>query len=217
MGWEPGEQILWCYPTEARPVTVVADDDDGLAVWLAPATQILRLGRPDGSAFRDRPVEERFHGPHDWSLAPWFGEGILMVAPPGAAYSLWLFRRDGGAFWGWYGNLEEAHVRSTVGVHSRDHVLDVWMDEAGAVHWKDEDELEEVVRMGRFSADEATAIRAEGERLHAAMSRRRPPFDGAWLDWRPDPAWPMPVLPASLTAMQGKRRGRETIRELLAV
>ena len=42
--WEPGDRILWRYRENggarfhnARPVTVVRDDEDVLAVWMAPA------------------------------------------------------------------------------------------------------------------------------------------------------------------------------------
>ncbi|MGW0581239.1 DUF402 domain-containing protein, partial [Streptomyces sp. NPDC002920] len=47
--WEPGEQILWRYRENggtglhiARPVTVVRDDEELLAVWLAPGTQVVK-------------------------------------------------------------------------------------------------------------------------------------------------------------------------------
>ena len=56
--------------------------------------------------------------------------------------------------------------------------------------WKDEHELEAASRLGRFSPDEAAAIRAEGERVIAAW-----PFPTGWEDWRPDPSWPIPQLP----------------------
>ena len=37
--------------------------------------------------------------------------------------------------------------------------------------------------------------RAEGERVIARVEAGQSPFDSEWLDWRPDPAWPLPTLP----------------------
>ena len=51
-------------------------------------------------------------------------------------------------------------------------------------------ELEDAIRLGRFSPDEAATIRAEGENVVAAW-----PFPTGWEEWRPDPAWPIPQLP----------------------
>jgi hypothetical protein len=55
---------------------------------------------------------------------------------------------------------------------------------------KDEDELAEQVELGCFTAEEAAAARAEGERVLAEW-----PFPTGWEDWRPDPSWPVPELP----------------------
>jgi hypothetical protein len=54
--WEPGSEILWRYRENggarfhiARPVTVVRDDAELLAVWLAPGTQCVRPVLADGT------------------------------------------------------------------------------------------------------------------------------------------------------------------------
>lgn len=216
MRFTPRQQILWSYPGEARPVTVIADDADGLAVWLPPGTQILASVHLDGSEFRSQPLEQRFLSERKYELRAWRGSGIVMLAPPGAAHSCWLFRNEDGGFLGWYGNLEEPLERAPWGVHTRDHVLDVWLDADGVVHWKDEDELAEVVKIGRFTPEAAAEIRAEGERVHAAMTRGDPPFDGrSWLDWQPDPSWPIPTLPEGLRALVGRPRTGNAVLDVL--
>jgi hypothetical protein len=45
-------------------------------------------------------------------------------------------------------------------------------------------------------AEQAAEIRSEGERVVADIEAARFPFDGSWLDFRPDEAWPLPTLPA---------------------
>jgi predicted RNA-binding protein associated with RNAse of E/G family len=62
--------------------------------------------------------------------------------------------------------------------------------------WKDEDHLAEAVEDGVFSPAEGKAIRREGERVIGLIEAGTPPFDAHWAAWRPDPAWPIPTLPA---------------------
>nr|MBA2475753.1 DUF402 domain-containing protein [Actinomycetota bacterium] len=54
--------------------------------------------------------------------------------------------------------------------------------------WKDEDELDEAASLGLL---DAAAVRAEAERVLAD-----PPWPTGWEQWRPDPSWPAPRLPA---------------------
>jgi predicted RNA-binding protein associated with RNAse of E/G family len=77
-----------------------------------------------------------------------------------------------------------------------DHLLDVVIDPDLSWRWKDEEELEEAVRLGLLTRQAADGIRAEGERVIAQLEAREPPFCDGWERWRPDPAWPIPELPA---------------------
>jgi hypothetical protein len=206
VGWGYGDVILWCYRRGVIPVRVVEDTERALVVWQAPDTNYLQAMPADGRDFRDRPLRERFTMERTFQIVPWWGDGTLRIAQPGTAHSSWLFRSPdrSGTYLGWYGNLEAPLRRSDVGVHAIDHVLDVFMDAAGNVMWKDEDELEAAVEVGRFDAQEAVEIRAEGERVFAAMQRRDWPYDGSWLDWKPDPAWTVPELAEEWTALEGQ-------------
>jgi hypothetical protein len=88
-------------------------------------------------------------------------------------------------------NLEELHVRGDRTIDSRDGILDVWVPaETGEPQWKDEDEFEAATRHGRLTAEQARAIRTEGERVIAER-----PWPTGWEDFRPDPSWPVPALP----------------------
>ncbi len=206
MGWDYGHEILWCYRREALPCRIVQDDGEWLVAWVAPGTELLTSVPADGRGLRDRPPAERFTCERVFELSEWFGAGVLRVARRDEAHSSWLFRRpdDHEQFWGWYGNLEKPLRRSELGVHTIDHILDVWVDAEGRVRWKDEDELDAIVGVGRFTNQHAAAIRAEGERVYAAMERRDPPYDGSWLDWRPDASWPTPALPDEYRAHVGQ-------------
>jgi len=202
--WAAGDVIVWCYERDAVPVRVVRDDADGLVAWLAPGTPRLAVVPVDGRGLRDRPPAERFTAPRQYEVTAWEGEGILRLERPGRAHSLWRFRDQATGVAGWYANLEEPLRRSEAGVHTRDHVLDVWLDDGGFWLWKDEDEMAAGVELGRFSEAEAATIRAEGERVIAEFERGDPPFDGSWRDWQPDPAWELPTLPAEMAARHGQ-------------
>jgi uncharacterized protein len=70
-----------------------------------------------------------------------------------------------------------------------DHQLDIWIYPDGRWEWKDEDDLAKSIEFGIFTAEEAAAVRAAGERVVAEW-----PFPTGWENWRPDPAWPLPAL-----------------------
>lgn len=56
--------------------------------------------------------------------------------------------------------------------------------------------MAEAVEVGLFTAEKAKAIRAEGESVIARVEAEAWPFDVNWSDWRPDPEWPLPRVPA---------------------
>lgn len=187
LSWKPGEQVRFRYVREDRafwtlPATVAADEPGLLALWIAPRTPMRR------------PIKSKVGIPNlatgRWAVrdATWFGEGVLMLRRPETRHALWLFWDPGWAFRGWYVNLE-SWWRTEQGVDAQDHHLDIWVYPDGRWEWKDEDDLAEAVEIGIHTAEEAAAIRAEGERVIAEW-----PFPTGWEEWRPDPAWPLPTL-----------------------
>jgi uncharacterized protein len=178
-------------PSFVRPVTVVEDLPERSVLFLAAGTPTKRRVQPDGSPIsRALPYEQRFTQPWRLGDGTWGDRHTLLVTPIGAAHSLWLFWTESWAFLGWYVNLQEPMRRTRLGFDTVDHVLDLWIEPDLQWSWKDEHELEAATRLGRFSAGEAAAIRAEGDRVISAW-----PFPTGWEDWRPDPAWPIPELP----------------------
>jgi hypothetical protein len=186
--WSEGDRVRFRYVREqgrpfwTLPVTVVADEPRSNALWVAPATPMLR------------PVPPRVTVPvlaaGSWQQveSSWFGEGVLMLRRTGRRHAIWLFWQRDRTFRGWYVNLED-WWRTDVGLDAFDHQLDIWVDAGGDWHWKDEDDLAESVEAGLYTAEQAVAIRAEGERVLEEW-----PFPTGWEDWRPDPRWSTPVL-----------------------
>ena len=66
------------------------------------------------------------------------------------------------------------------------------------IPWKDEDELaERLEHPEHYWVDDEAAVWAEGRRMIALAEAGAYPFDGTWVDFRPDPTWLMPdALPA---------------------
>jgi hypothetical protein len=206
--WQRGDQILWTYTNPAhpglldqRPVTVIADDDRHLAVWLESGTPMLHHVLADGSGIRTADGPARFGAPRAQGCKRWQGAGIVAVFQPGADYSMWFFdnpngtgRRDS-----FYVNLEEPFTRFDRGILTADHVLDIVVDAQGRYRLKDEDELEFALEAEMFSTEKVARIRAAADSAIADIEAWVFPFDSNYPDFQPDPEWPMPDLPVEAT------------------
>jgi Protein of unknown function (DUF402) len=200
--WAPGETVLWRYRDHAseqvllcRPVTVVRDDEELLAVWVAPGTECVRPVLSDGSEIAQEPLGTRFRKPRVPVRTTWFGTGVLKLARPGDPYSVWVFWDRGWRLRNWYVNLEEPRLRWAGGVDSEDHVLDVAVYPDRTWEWKDEDEFAAAREAGLISDGKASAIRSAGLRAVREIEAWGWPFSHGWEDWRPNPMWGTPVLP----------------------
>ncbi len=198
--WEPGAHIMWCYGEPgldfAAPMTVVRDDDEVLAAWLAAGTPVLKVVRQDGRDLR-AVQSDAFVVPRRQVQTVWEDYSVLRVYQPGKRWSVWhFFHGETGAFEGWYVNIEDPHVRADHTTRSRDHVLDVWVEPDRTFERKDEDELVLAVEQGRYSQVEADAITSVADEVEDVIREWGPPFRDGWESFRPDPAWPVPELPA---------------------
>ncbi|AWI30739.1 DUF402 domain-containing protein [Streptomyces tirandamycinicus] len=201
--WAPGEQILWRYRGNGssevhicRPVTVVRDTDELLAVWMAPGTECVKPVLADGTPVHDEPLVTRYTAPRKTVRARWSGTGVLKLARPGDAWSVWLFWEQGWRFRNWYVNLEEPHLRWSGGIDSEDHFLDIAVQPDRSWYWLDEDEFDQARTAGLMAEDQARRVRAAGLDAVALIRDWGPPYSDGWEDWRPDPRWPVPELPA---------------------
>ncbi|MCT2591980.1 DUF402 domain-containing protein [Streptomyces sp. N2-109] len=200
--WAPGEQILWRYrangsryPHICRPVTVVQDTPALLAVWLAPGTACVKPELADGTPLHLEPLSTRYTKPRTTALSWWRGTGVLKLARPGDAWSVWLFWDGDWRFKNYYVNLEEPHRRWAGGIDSEDHFLDIAVSSDGRWELLDEDEFEQAQLAGLMDEAQAERVRAAGRAAVEAIRAWRPPFPDGWEHWRPDPHWAVPPLP----------------------
>jgi uncharacterized protein len=188
--WSSGETALLRFVRYGKvrwavPHVVVEDSPELVALYLpvgAPAKAPVWDGRPiRGQVDREWPMRDHvWHTSSELRLIRWDSAHCIEL----------LWDPETWNFKGWYVNIQEPVRRSQLGFDTDDLVLDVWVEDDGTWRWKDEDELEEAVRLGRFNRTQAAAIRAEGERVVAEQ-----PWPTGWEDWRPDPEWPLPQLP----------------------
>ncbi|MFD4582720.1 DUF402 domain-containing protein [Streptomyces sp. NPDC058434] len=200
--WAPGEQILWRYRGNrssdvhiCRPVTVVRDTDELLAVWMAPGTECVKPVLADGTPVHHEPLATRYTAPRRTVRAHWSGTGVLKLARPGDAWSVWLFWEQGWQFRNWYVNLEEPHLRWSGGIDSEDHFLDITVQPDRTWRWLDEDEFDQARTAGLMDEDQARRVRSAGLDAVGVIRDWGPPYSDGWEDWRPDPRWPVPELP----------------------
>jgi|SRR5581483_1495166 len=176
--WREGETILrrevrndgWAWLE--LPVVVVRDEPGLLATYIA-----------EGAPFTFPPGPER----HPWSTRThWQGHGVLMLQRPGESYAVWVFwEGPERRFAAWYLNLQEPFRRTPRGYDTQDLELDLIVHPDGRIEVKDEELLEVRVREGRFTDDQARAIRAEGARIRRQLTTGDRWWDDAWADWRP--------------------------------
>lgn len=193
--FEPGEQVAVRYIwygriSHARPMTVVRDSDELVALYLAPGSACRAMGADKHSW-----NELLLAGEWDLLDAEWRHSRVLMLARPNRWSSIWgFFSPNGGEALAWYVNLEEPMRRSGAGFDTRDLQLDLVVMPDHTWAWKDEREFDEMRELGLIDGEEARAVREEGEAVIAEVERG----DAWWLewkDWAPDPSWPIPVLP----------------------
>ena len=201
--WSPGEvmviQELWRGRLwAARPVTVVHDAGDALALWCPKGTvRKVPVMPPSRTPPASRP--EWFADLFircDWDLADsvWDVSNLWLLRE-GDWHAVWVSYLETGEHWGWYVNLQEPFRRSERGIQTMDLMLDILVDGDRAWRWKDEADFEMLVTHQLWDAESVSSVRREAAKVIGKVERGDPPFDRTWLEWRPEDVWPPPRLP----------------------
>ena len=176
MTWSPGENVVRrevlndgrCW---AEIDVLVVRDEPKLLVTYIPTGAPMRY-----------PL-----GFHPWYPKPaWEGHGVLTLQRPDDWYAVWVFWRGAAReFAGWYINFQEPFRRGERSYDTQDLELDIWVPHDGPWEWKDRELLEQRVREGRFTPEQAAHVRAEAERVAAELDAGRLWWDPAWASWTP--------------------------------
>lgn len=202
--WRPGETAVQRFVRtdgsvgQHHPMRVIEDDGRRLLGWLPAGTELIASRLTDGRNPRDVSLAEMFVLPRILVRGQWLDTSTLRLITESDWSSVWWFFDADGEFTGWYVNLEIPFGRTGVTTDRADGALDVMVNPDRSWEWKDEDEAEAAVDAGRLTVEQLAVLRTEGERQIALAEAGRFPFDGTWCDFRPDPDWPLPTLPADL-------------------
>ncbi|MBT4099244.1 MAG: DUF402 domain-containing protein [Gemmatimonadetes bacterium] len=176
---------------DVKPVRVVQDDADLSVLWLQRSTATMKAVLYDHTPGTPRRWEDG-----SWQLeeSVWRHEILILTRPAErrATWVRWTADRD---FYGWYVNMQSPMQRTRLGFDHRDHQLDILVDPDRNWRWKDEDELDLCVEIGRMTATMALEVRQEGQRAIRQIEANAPPLSDGWESWCPDPTWTPPGLP----------------------
>ncbi|ACZ43224.1 protein of unknown function DUF402 [Thermobaculum terrenum ATCC BAA-798] len=173
-----------------RSFTVVEHESELLVLYIAPGYPCKRpvgvRGGPKG-----RILLKHLGRYEDWE---WRDTRMLLLYRQGDAHSIQLFWRN-EEFLEWYIDLHAPLRITSLGWDTSDFVLDLQVaPDFSSWSWKDEDELEFCVQLGRYNHAQVEAIRREGE-LALTRLRQDRLYYQRWIGWRPDSSWLLPSIP----------------------
>ena len=171
--------VRWTFPHR-----VVGEWDGRIGIYCGPGNQGKAMRRgPDGYLRRWMTDAPAFN-------TEWEQTHVLRFEREGARHSIEIYWTTAWEQMSWYINLQTPVVFNGRFIDTTDQALDILAFPYGTWRWKDEDELEEAVELGIWSAAEAAEIRAEGERVIAEH-----PWPTGWEAWRPPEEWTPLGLP----------------------
>lgn len=188
----------------ATPYRLIRDSGRELmiACWpgvemLAPTTWIEWLLTGNDSV-RKQAIPNLVSG--QWELGRWTWRDTTLLSLFGAGeyFSVHRFFGAGQRDGRWYVNFERPSRRTPIGIDTFDLLLDLVVEPDLSGHtWKDEDEYAQARRLGLIDDTLHSRIEHTRGQVLALIEGRSGPFAADWSGWRPDPAWPDPVLPAN--------------------
>jgi predicted RNA-binding protein associated with RNAse of E/G family len=210
--WIPGETIvlqevwggkLW----GARPMKVVRDDEEVLALWFPKNTVFKVPVTPQTREYAPTRRERLIACLHlqDWILADrsWDVSSLWLIER-GAYHATAVTWWDDGSHRGYYVNFQEPYRRTSRGIQTFDLALDMLVDDDLATwEWKDEDEFEAYELERVIDAFTVEAVRREGDRVIERIKSKRSPFCDPWPDWTPPTSWELPTLPEDWDRLEG--------------
>ena len=170
---------------------VVQDAPELVALWLPLGTPTIKPQLVSHSPGLPRKWSEG-----EWYLAnsTWSSAELLILARPEERWATWVRWSANREFQGWAVNLQSELLRTRLGFDSQDHQLDIIVNPFRRWRWKDEDELDLAVELGRMSREHARTVRSEANRAVRRIEENDSPFSDGWERWVPDAGWSIPQL-----------------------
>lgn len=188
--WRTGETIPVRYIFRgkvryAEPGIVVEDNGERTIVFMPQGTITQRTEIDFTTDAIGEPEPKVWHTTHNLRiLEP--GKGTCISA---------MYLAATGDFLCWYIDLIEPFRRTADGVVTWDLSLDIVVAPDFTWKMKDEDHFQWIQDLGWVTPDRAAQMLRDKDEVIARIDRRDAPFNEPWPSWRPDPLWPIPVLP----------------------
>ena len=177
----------------ARPVTVIQDTHDLIALYLHNHTHWMVCTPPDAGI----DLAHCKANLCQWHLKDevWrYGDTVFLISP-GRAHAVHVMWDQQRRFVGWYVNLQEPLRRTCLGWDFLDQELDIVVSPDLSWRWKDHESLKQAQQLGLFPPEQVRAILHEGQQVVESIQSKAVPFDGSWNTWRPPSEWSVPCLP----------------------
>ena len=201
--WKPGDILLWrgVYRQRvwhAQSVIVVKDTPDEIVVALLTGTEcIAPEGYLDG---KDSNKRRWYFKDKTWELEnyKWHTNRLLMLIEPQKYYSTMYFWNDkSNEFLCYYVNFQLPFQRNRCGVDTLDLDLDLIINPDFSYEWKDVEDYQKAIDHEVIFPKWVKGIEVAKQEVFEKLEKSQYPFDDSWLDWRPDPNWSPPTLPAN--------------------
>lgn len=183
-----------------QSAVVVQDQPEEIALVVLPGAECFApanymSGKHGASGQWDRWGE---YESGDWTMEgyQWRTNRLLFLLYPEKYYSSVYFWRDAtNEFLCYYINFQLPFRRSEIGFDTFDLELDIIVEPTYEWQWKDMEEYQSGIERGIILDIWVEEIDKAKPEIFDKLEKREYPFDGSWLDWKPDPSWEPPKLP----------------------
>jgi protein associated with RNAse G/E len=201
--WKAGDEIAWrgIYRNQvwhAIPTTVVKDTDQETILFLSPGAQGMV---EEGYTAGKKGGKRRWDFKHkDWQLEnfTWHTNRLLFILEPEKYYStIYYWNHTSNQFLFYYINFQIPFRKGECNLDTLDLDLDLVIHPNFPLEWKDLDDYQKAIDHGIISDEWSMEIEKAKQDVLDKLERRQYPLNGAWVDWKPDPTWPIPALPGN--------------------
>lgn len=201
--WKPGDIVAWRGIRRDRvwhvqPTIVVKDSPKEVVLVLLPGTECLaEKTYPLGKQYSKRWWDFKNN---EWELETyiWQTNRLLLIFEPEKWYSIILFWNHAShEFLHYYINFQVPFERRGNNADTLDLELDLIVHPDFSMEWKDEDDYQHAIENEPGFLDQVAYIEAAKPEIIDRINNRAFPFDGSWLNWKPDNNWTPPTLPGN--------------------
>ncbi len=199
--WQPGEVIVWrgifreCV-WHVMPTIVIKDTPQEIVLALTPGTDCMV---EENYAKHDKNGKRRWDfKDEDWILEKfiWHTNRLLFIIEPERYYStIYFWHHESNEFLCYYVNFQLPFRRNHNSIDTLDLDIDLVVHPDFSFEWKDLDDYQKAIDAGIMDAEWVEEIETAKAEVLERLEKRAYPFDGSWLNWRPDPTWSTPKLP----------------------